>query len=127
MKNIKYLFLLPLLLGMTSCDKPKDPTSGLTEYDKTVYVCFYIDYNRVDIKNPFKDFMWYPGVPLPLEEVPDMSGVEAPDGFSEFVGWSAHTIIDDLSDLWDFEKDTASASDTYLNLFGIWLAPGEIK
>lgn len=127
MKKVKLLALLTLLLGVTSCGgKPSESETELTEYDKTVYVCFYIDYNRVDIKNPLKDFMWYPGVPLPIEEIPDMSGVESLDGFSEFVGWSAHTIIDDLEDLWDFETDVASNDAISLDLYGVWVAPGEL-
>ena len=129
MKNIKYLALVALALGVTAC-KPATGGNGgnseLTEYDKTVYVCFYADYNRVDIANPLAGFMWYPGVPLPVEEIPDMTNVEAPDGFTEFAGWSTHTIIDDLNDLWDFETDVASSDAISLDLFGIWLAEGEI-
>ena len=127
MKKVKYLALLTLLLGVSACSPSKaEPEKELTEYDKTVYVCFYIDYNRVDITKPLKDFMWYPGVPLPMEEIPDMTGVESLDGFSEFVGWSSHTLIDDLEDLWDFETDVASSDAISLDLFGVWVAPGEL-
>ena len=63
---------------------------------------------------------------MSVEEIPDMTSVEAPDGFTEFAGWSTHTIIDDLNDLWDFETDVASSDAISLDLFGIWLAEGEI-
>lgn len=133
MKKILLLSFLLLSLGLTSCgqsntgsESESESQSELTEDDKTVYVSFYADYNRVDLANPLLGFMWYPGELIPVEMVPDLSDVEAPSGYPEFAGWSTHTLIDDLNDLWDFSEDRIPHGIHSIDFFGIWFAEGEI-
>lgn len=140
MKKLLILSALLITFGLASCDFNPLPesestsiesevtseSSELTEYDKTVYVCFYADYNRVDLSNPLVGFMWYPGELLPTDMIPDMSEVEGADGYTHFAGWSTHTLIDDLEDLWDFETDRVPNAVNSLDLFGIWFSEGEI-
>lgn len=141
MKKLLILSALLITFGLAGCknnhvvesesDIPTESdvdseSSELTEYDKTVYVCFYADYNRVDLSNPLVGFMWYPGELLPTDMIPDMSEIEGADGYTEFAGWSTHTLIDDLDDLWDFETDRVPNAVNSLDLFGIWFSEGEI-
>ena len=141
MKKILLLSFLLFTLGLTSCVKGRPPVpsestgdstseseseSELTEYDKTVYVSFYADYNRVDLANPLVGFMWYPDQLIPAELIPDLTDIEAPAGYPEFAGWSTHTLIDDLDDLWDFAHDKVPVGVNSLDLFGIWFAEDEL-
>lgn len=144
MKKIKILSLLLMVFALASCGKGHKPTSEpseepttsesesieesseLTEDDKVVYVCFYADYNRVNLSKPLLDFMWYPGQLIPEEMIPNMDEVEAPHGYPVFAGWSTHTLIDDLNDLWDFRTDKVPTGVYSLDLFGIWFAEGEL-
>ena len=89
--------------------------------DKVVQVNFYIDFNNVDKKHPYKTFPWYQNVPLAGSSKLPSNPTEAPDpAFPYFVGWSTHTIVDTKDDLWNMETDSVDGTTFVLNLYGIW-------
>lgn len=137
MKKLLILSALLITFSLAGCDQSTPPVGSsesdvtdseskeLTEDDKTVYVCFYADYNRSDLAKPLVGFMWWPGELIPASMAPDMSEVEGIGGYQEFAGWSTHTLVDDLELLWDFETDRVPSGNS-LDLFGIWFSEGEL-
>lgn len=90
--------------------------------DTNLEVYFYIDYNNVDEENPYFKLDWYVEVPFGLANKP-IDPPTCPDpAFSKFMGWSAHTIIDNIpDDLWDFEKNFVANGSYVFVLYGIWI------
>lgn len=86
---------------------------------RDVYVIYYLDYNQVD------SFYSYKARTGDLVNRPDkaVSDNMAPDSaFPHFLGWSAHPLIDDPKDLWNFEEDRIEGKDRVrLYLYGIWV------
>ena len=89
-----------------------------SETNLTIY--FYVDYNNVDIDNPYATLEWYTDVPLGTENMP-AAPTSIPDpAFPVFKGWSDHTIIDDLADLWNFETGVVPVGTFVYVMYGIW-------
>ena len=110
---------------------PEDPEEEDDEKSCTVY--FFIDYNNIDEKDEtgkklLKKFRWYGNVPLSQSGlVPaNPTSEDAPDpAFPNFIGWSSHTIIDSVNDLWNLESDLIG-NEYFFYLYGIWsdVTPG---
>ena len=93
-----------------------DPTLDIT-------VNYYLDYNQVAAKNIYSVISVKNG--SKLEKPDDPANPPLPE-FPVFKGWSKKEVIDNVSDLWNFDVDVVSVtSGTTLNLFGIWVAQGE--
>lgn len=94
-----------------------------TEYDCTIF--FFIDYNNIDENDTtgtklLASFRWYQDVPLiSSDNIPSDPTTPMDPAFPRFLGWSAHTIIDQESDLWDMAND--SCHSYFLYLYGIWV------
>lgn len=93
------------------------------DYDCTIY--FFIDYNNIDEEDTtgtklIAKFDWYQEIPLSESgKVPANPTNPMDPAFPRFLGWSAHTIIDQESDLWNMETD--SCHSYFLYLYGIWV------
>lgn len=84
-------------------------------------VTFYIDYNNTDENNPYSTLTWNCNKPFGLNNKPADPKTAPDPAFPVFKGWSSHTIIDDLKDLWDFEKDVVPDGMYNFTLYGIWM------
>ena len=141
MKKMKYLFILSALtLVITSCGKKnnsnnnnssegseEESSTSSTYYGPTdLFVAFYLDYNVADFDNPYYSYKTHQGQLLtPPPNTPTREDATDPT-YPIFKGWSAHTVIDDDADLWDFSKDYVElGTRTYLYLYGIWEAEEE--
>ena len=144
MKNIKLLNVLLLatsLFAISACtsntggqggdtpapsgdtedegDEGGEGGGGSASDDKELTIQYFIDYNHADQDNPFYEVEWYSGTTIP--EPP--SKPACPDeAFPTFLGWSAHSLVDDTKDLWDFKKDKTDLGLYYLAIYGIWVA-----
>ena len=95
-----------------------------------VTVNFYSDFNQKIAKVIYATQSWDFG-----DKVVEIAGPStAPDpAFSEFAGWSAKEVVDDLSDLFDFstvlskENVDDSTGKYVLDLFGIWITKADKK
>ena len=102
---------------------PVDPEDPDEDDDTTCTVYFFIDYNNVDEKDTsgtklLKQFRWYGNVPIGTNKPADPT--VAPDpAFPYFIGWSSHTIIDSVNDLWDMDKDLIG-NEYFIYFYGIW-------
>ena len=102
---------------------------GEEDDGKDVTIYFFIDYNNIDENDEtgtklIKSFPWYGDRPIQESGlVPADPTVALDPAFPNFIGWSAHTIIDQKSDLWVMDKDTVydrAGNTDYLFLYGIW-------
>ena len=114
--------------GKTDDDSGQTVNPGGDDGDKIdptvkITVNYYLDYNQLAAK-----VIYY------TEEVQNGSKLTKPGDpskgnfpeFPVFKGWSTKEVIDNVSDLWDFDKDVVSVtSGKTFNLFGIWVATGE--
>lgn len=140
MKLNRYLFVgvlsLGLLMGCTQNNSPSQKESSGSDspasesgsssepiIEKKVKVNFYLDYNHVsDDQIIFTTTVDNGGL---IAEKPN-NPTEAPyPEFPVFKGWSKKEIIDDISQLWNFENDVVIANSGVFSLFGIWVAEGE--
>ncbi len=123
---------LGLLMGCTNNNNPSNnqsgsdsPSSSSSEpiIEKKVKVNFYLDYNHVsDDQIIFTTQIDNGGL---ITEKPN-NPTEAPyPEFPVFKGWSKREIIDDISELWNFETDIVVANSGVFSLYGIWVAEGE--
>lgn len=87
--------------------------------EKELTIQYFIDFNHADQENPFYEVEWYSGTTIPEPE----SIPTCPDpAFSKWLGWSAHSLIDDKKDLWNFKTDKSEYGTYYLAIYGIWVA-----
>ena len=123
---------LGLLVGCTNntpsnnqsgSDNPSSSSSSEPIIEKKVKVNFYLDYNHVsDDQIIFTTQIDNGGL---ITEKPN-NPTEAPyPEFPVFKGWSKREIIDDISELWNFETDVVVANSGVFSLYGIWVAEGE--
>ena len=87
--------------------------------DKELTIQYFIDYNHADQDNPFYEVEWYSGTTIPE---PTSKPACPDEAFPTFLGWSAHSLVDDAKDLWDFKKDKTELGLYYLAIYGIWVA-----
>lgn len=123
---------LGLLVGCTNNNNPSNnqsgsdgPSSSSSEpiIEKKVKVNFYLDYNHVsDDQIIFTTQIDNGG--LITEKPSDPTEAPYPE-FPVFKGWSKREIIDDISELWNFETDIVVANSGVFSLYGIWVAEGE--
>jgi len=92
--------------------------SSLPE-ETDLIISFYIDYNNID--EPYATLNWYTGKPITNANKPANPSQSMDPAFGKFVGWSSHTIIDDLKDLWNFETDVVPVGSYTFELYGIWI------
>ncbi len=110
------------------------------DYAKNISVYFFIDYNNVDAndKTATEDpvthektggekllayFKWYGDRPISESgKVPaNLAQSDAMDpAFPYFIGWSSHTIIDTVDDLWTMDTDLIGSSLSFIYFYGIW-------
>lgn len=89
----------------------------------SLFVAFFLDYNVADFDNPYYSYLTEQNTLLhEPEKCP--TAEDAPDkNYPIFKGWSSHTVIDDDSDLWNFETDVVGYGErSYLYFYGIWEA-----
>ena len=131
------LLLLTLLTSLlfVGCNKKDNQTSSIDDEDSSdtsstyygprdLYVAFFIDYNMasLDFDNPYYSYKTEQGMLLTRPEDPTPEMASDPT-YPIFKGWSAHTVIDDDEDLWDFDHDVVGLGErSYLYLYGIWEA-----
>ena len=122
---------LGLLVGCTN-NTPSNNQSGSDSpssissepiIEKKVKVNFYLDYNHVsDDQIIFTTQIDNGG--LITEKPSDPTEAPYPE-FPVFKGWSKREIIEDISELWNFETDVVVANSGVFSLYGIWVAEGE--
>ncbi|MCQ2815064.1 MAG: Ig-like domain-containing protein [Bacilli bacterium] len=104
------------------------------DVNKTETVYFFLDGNNVDpefldLDDPNKEdesgskllakFKWYPDIPLKNAPIPKNPTTPSDPAFPYFIGWSAHSVIDQKSDLWNMETDLIGNVNS-IYLYGIW-------
>lgn len=96
----------------------EDPDPGR---EKDLIIYYYVDYNNIDTPYAYENgFEWYTGVPIGVDNIPTAPLVAPDPAFPNFAGWSNHTIIDDLDDLWDFANDVVPDGVYTYVFYGIW-------
>lgn len=118
MKKISLLLSL-LLIPLISCSggnkSINSSTTSGSNLDSTKFsVTYYVDYNHVDNKNPYKYEVYDINSKITRPSDPDV----VDPAFSIFVGWSTRTQIGNESKLWDF--DTVITTSSSITLYGIW-------
>ena len=102
-----------------------ESSEGEEEKDYDCEIFFFIDYNNIDENDEtgtklIRHFEWYTDKPLALSgKVPQNPTHPLDPAFPYFVGWSSHTIIDSLDDLWKMDTDVVGSAH-FLYLYGIW-------
>ena len=92
--------------------------------DGKIQINFYADYNKIATKEVYYSVRVEND--SKLTKPTDPTEPPLPE-FPVFKGWSEKQLIDDESELWDFDNDIVhlDAGYTTFNLFGFWAAEGE--
>lgn len=99
-------------------------SSSIEEGDITVN--FYLDYNQLAVDEIYASYKVFNNTKLTAPATPTSDMAPLPE-FPVFKGWSTKQIIDDESELWDFDKDVLNLQSgvTSFRLFGFWASEGE--
>ena len=107
----------------SSSETSSQTSSSSSIIEKKVTVEFYMDYNQVLAGNVYFTTEVDNGS-LITEKPANPTQSNYPE-FPVFKGWSKKEIINDLSDLWNFETDIVICNSGTFKLYGIWMAQGE--
>ena len=123
--------LMASIISLGACNKKKGPstdtgTQTTESIDPTVQVTvnFYLDYND-SLVNGKRYHRCVVQAGSLITDKPATPTSAPQEEFPVFIGWSKKEIINDLEDLWDFDKDVVPSSSKILNIYGIWAAEGE--
>ena len=131
MKNIfKILSTLLILSSLAGCScqsknqKTSDSESEVNPIIEgvTVTVTYYISFNDTSRTGRYQVDTVKSGEKLTKPANPTTAPLEE---FPTFKGWSLKQLINDDSDLWDFDKDIVTGQTQSMYLYGIWVAAGE--
>ena len=126
MKKTNLLPLILLSFSLISCGGMIDPVESTEsisyDYELTVTVNYYVDYNAIIAKEIYATETVKNGDKL--TKPADPTTIPFPE-FPVFKGWSKYEIVDDASKIFNFDKDVCLSTTSTLNMFGIWVAQGE--
>ena len=126
MKKTNLLPLILLSFPLISCGGMIDPAESTEsisyDYELTVTVNYYVDYNAIIAKEIYATETVKNGEKL--TKPADPTSAPFPE-FPVFKGWSKYEIVDDTSKIFNFDKDVCLSTTATMNMFGIWVAQGE--
>lgn len=113
-KFITALFAVLASISMVSCGGGKKIDTSVT-----ITVNFYIDYNYAAEEIIYHTCDVY--LNAKITDIPSNPDQNIFADFPNFLGWSSYQLINDVDDLWDFEKDIVDTTYSTLSIYGIWV------